>query len=292
MLLPSDQVIKDMLGKKGDSWLHKLDPRTRIIWFGLMFATGFAVLDNLFALAALFVYVLALGRLAGVTRKQLAMMRIVLPLFVMVVFFNIFLVPLVHTLDQTVLFRFPFKYPWHYLFPQTFSPAPVVITQESLYMGITRGMVLLTLSGVAAVFILIIEITELVEGMMLMKVPYKLAVTIGQASNYIPVLFNDISIISEAQKARGHRLDQGNFLLKVKSTVALLLPAINCAYIRAGNIADSMNARAFGASARRTTLIERKLTKRDGWFLAVNIAVFIGGVFVSFVADMGLFIRF
>jgi len=292
VLLPSDRLIQDMLGKKGDSRLHKLDPRTKIIWFGLMFATGFMVLDNLFALAALFAYILILGRLAGVTRKQLAMIRIVLPLFGMVFFFNLLLLPLVHTLDQTVIFRFPFNYPWNYLLPQAFSHSPVVITRESLYMGITRGMVLLTFSGAAALFMLLIEITELVEGMMLMKIPYKLAFICGLAINYIPVLFRDISMISEAQKARGHRLDQGNFLVKLKSTAALLLPAINCAYIRAGNIADSMNSRAFGAVARRTTLTERRMTIRDGWFLALNIAVSAGGVLVSFFADMGIFIRF
>jgi energy-coupling factor transport system permease protein len=292
VLFPSETVIKDILGKKGDSWFHKLDPRTRIIWFGLMFATGFIVLDNLIALLALFVYILILGKLADVTRKQLAMIRIVIPLFVVVVFFNIFLLPLVHSFDQTVILQFPFKYPWNYLLPRTFSHAPVVITRESLYMGMTRGMVLLTLSGVAALFILVIEITELVEGMMLMKIPYKLAFIFGLAINYIPVLFSDISIISEAQRARGYRLDQGNFLIKLKSTVALMLPAINCAYIRAGNIADSMNSRAFGATARRTTLTEREFTSRDWWFLALNIGVSIGGILSGFFADMGLFIRF
>jgi energy-coupling factor transport system permease protein len=292
VLFPSEAVIKDMLGKKGNSWFHKLDPRTRIIWFGLMFATGFIVLDNLIALLALLVYILTLGKLAGVMRKQLAMIRIVIPLFVMVLFFNVFLLPLVRSFDQTVILRFPFKYPWNYLLPHTFSHAPVVITRESLYMGMTRGMVLLTLSGVAALFILVIEITELVEGMMLMKMPYKLAFIFGLAINYIPVLFNDISIISEAQRARGHRLDQGNILIKLKSTVALMLPAINCAYIRAGNIADSMNSRAFGATARRTTLIERKFTSWDWCFLALNLGVFIGGILASFFADMGLFIRF
>ena len=127
MLFPSETVIKDILGKKGVSWLHKLDPRTRIIWFGLMFATGFIVLNNLNALLALFAYVLVLGKLANVTRKQLAMIRIVLPLFVMVVFFNIFLLPLVRSFDQTIILQFPFKYPWNYLLPGTFSHAPVVI---------------------------------------------------------------------------------------------------------------------------------------------------------------------
>ncbi len=292
MFLPDERVIREMLGKKGSSWLHRLDPRVKIIWFGLMFATGFIILDNVLALLILFFYILVLGRFAGVTDKQVAMMRIVLPLFVIVVFFNIFLLPLVKGFSQEILFRFPFKYPWYYLFPHRFSPSSVVITRESLYMGITRGMVLLTLSGVASLFILFIEATELIEGMTLMKVPYKLAFTCGLAVNYIPILFYDLSTIAEAQRARGQRLDQGGPLTRLKASAALMLPAINCAYIRAGNIADSMNSRAFGAKGHRTTLVERKLKDRDWYFLGLNIGILGAGILVSLFGGMGLFVRF
>lgn len=292
MLLPSDKVIREILGKKGESWLHLLDPRVKIVWFGLMFATGFMILDNVIALFLLSLYIFILGALAGMTKKQLAMIRIVLPLFVIVVFFNVFLLPLVKSFGQNTLFQFPFKYPWYYLSPHRFSPSPVVITRESLYMGITRGMVLLTLSGVASLFILLIEVTELIEGMALMRVPYKLAFTCGLAVNYIPVLFNDLSTIAEAQKARGHRLDKGGTLSRLKASVSLMLPAINCAYIRAGNIADSMNSRAFGAKAKRTTLVERKFRKLDWYFLALNIGVLTAGILVNLFGGMGLFIRF
>lgn len=292
MLLPSDKAIREILGKKGESWLHLLDPRVKIIWFGLMFATGFIILDNVLALFLLSLYIFILGGLAGVTKKQLAMIKIVFPLFVMVVFFNIFLLPLVKGFRQEILFQFPFKYPWYYLFPHRFSPSLVVITKESLYMGITRGVVLLTLSGVASLFILLIEMTELIEGMSLMKVPYKLAFTCGLAVNYIPVLFNDLSTIAEAQKARGHRLDKGGILSRLKASVALMLPAINCAYIRAGNIADSMNSRAFGTKAERTTLVERKFKGRDWYFLVLNVGVLVAGILVNLFGGTGLFVRF
>jgi len=292
MVLPSHEVIKELLGKKGESWLHRLDPRVKIIWFGLMFATGFIILDNVVALFLLFLYIPILGGLAGVTKKQLTMIKIVLPLFVMVVFFNIFLLPLVKGVDQKILFQFPFKYPWYYLFPHRFSFSPVVITRESLYMGIARGMVLLTLSGVASLFILLIEVTELIEGMALMRVPYKLAFTCGLAVNFIPVLFNDLSTIAEAQKARGHRLDKGGPFSRLKASVSLMLPAINCAYIRAGNIADSMNSRAFGAKAERTTLVARRFKTGDWYFLALNVGILTAGVLVSLFGGMGLFIRY
>jgi len=290
--LPSDKVIREILGKKGETWLHMLDPRVKIIWFGLMFATGFIILDNVAALFLLFLYILILGRLAGVTQKQMTMIKIVLPLFVIVVFFNIFLLPIVRGLEQKVIVEFPFKYPWYYLSPHRFSPSPVVITRESLYMGVTRGMVLLTFSAVASLFILLIEVTEMIEGMMLLRVPYKLAFTCGLAVNYIPVLFNDLSTIAEAQKARGHRLDKGGTLSRLRASVSLLLPAINCAYIRAGNIADSMNARAFGARAERTTLVERRFKNGDWYFLIANTGILCAGILVNLFGGMGIFIRF
>jgi len=292
MLQVNDQRIREFLGKRGDSWLHLLDPRVKIIWLGLMFATGFILLDNLFALFALFLYIILLAGLAGVSRKQMAMIRVVLPLFGMVILFNIFLLPTVKGLEQKVLFQLPINYPWHYLFPHRFSPSPVVITRESLYMGITRGMVLLTFSGAASLFILLIEVTELIEGMTLMKIPYPLALTCGLAIVYIPILFSDLSTIADAQKARGTRLDKGKGFSRLKASVSLLLPAINCAYVRASNIADSMNSRAFGAKSKRTLLVVREMKKTDWAFLVLNSAVLGTGILVNLYGGMGMFIRF
>jgi energy-coupling factor transport system permease protein len=292
MLLPSDKLVSEILGGKGESRLHRLDPRVKIIWFGLMFATGFILLSNVVALVLLAVYILVLGGVAGVLRRQCAMIRIVLPLFIMVVFFNVFLLPLVRGFSQEVLFQLPFKYPWCYLFPDRFSSCFVMITQESLYMGVARGVVLLTLSGAASLFILLIEVTELVEGMTLLGLPYKLAFTCGLAVNYIPVLFRDLRTIAEAQRARGHRLDKGGTLSRLRASVGLMLPAINCAYIRAGNMADSMNARAFGAKARRTSLVERSLGRGDWYFLSLNAGVLVSGILVSLFGGMATFVRF
>ena len=292
MLVPSDKLVSEILGGKGESRLHRLDPRVKIIWFGLMFATGFILLGNVAALVVLAVYIIFLGVLAGVLRRQLGMMRIILPLFVMVVFFNVFLLPLVRGFSQEVLFQFPFKYPWCYLAPDRFSSSFIVITKESLYMGVTRGVVLLTLSGAASLFILLIEVTELIEGLTLLRLPHTLAFTCGLAVNYIPILFRDLRTIAEAQRARGHRLDRGGMLSRLRASASLMLPAINCAYIRAGNIADSMNARAFGAKTRRTALVERNLDRGDWCFLFLNAAILVAGILVSLFGGMATFVRF
>ena len=81
-------------------------------------------------------------------------------------------------------------------------------------------------------------------------------------------------------------------LSRLRASVSLMLPAINCAYIRAGNIADSMNARAFGATTKRTALVKRSLGRGDWCFLSLNTAVLVSGILVSLFGNMATFVRF
>jgi len=278
--LPDEAVLQDILGSKGDSVLHKLDPRTKIFWFVLTFAAGLIVIENLAAVVGLMIYVLVLGAFAGVLHKQWAMMKVVFPLFIIVFFSNSFLLPAISNTVYKPIVTFGVKYPWYYVFPSMGAARNIAITQESLYVGIDRGMVLLTLSAVAGLFILLIELTELIEGMTLLKLPYTLAFTLGLTINFIPILFYDLATISEAQKARGQRLDRGNVFSRIKASVSLILPSINCAYSRSGNIADAMSSRGFSTSKRRPVITEFHFSGRDYRFLALSLLVLIVAIVI------------
>jgi len=277
-LLPDASVLHGIFGPKGLSALHRMDPRTKILWFVLTFVTGLVVLEHLVALAGLLLYIFVLGAIARSFREQLVMMRVVVPLAVIVFAANLLLIPATGGTRFEPIVDFGIKYPWYYIF-ESFSDTPnIAITPESLYTGVVRGLVVLTLSSVAALFVLLTDLTELVEGMHLLKVPYKLAFTVGLAVNYIPILFYDLTTVSEAQRARGHRLDQGGGLRRIRSAFSLILPVINCAYTRTGRIADAMTSRGFGGSAVRTPGAEYRMTGTDYLFLAAS-----AGVLVCFV---------
>jgi len=278
--LPDEAVLQDILGSKGDSVLHKLDPRIKIFWFILTFAVGLIVIENLVAVVGLMIYVFVLGALAGVLYKQWAMVKIVFPLFIIVFLLNLFLLPAISKTVYNPIVTFGVKYPWYYVFPSMGTPRNIAITQESLYIAIDRGMVLLTLSAVAGLFILLIELTELIEGMTLLKLPYKLAFTLGLTINFIPILFYDLATILEAQKARGHQLDRGNVFSRIKASISLVLPTINCAYSRSGNIADAMNSRGFSTSKSRTVITEFHFSKRDYIFLTLSLLVLIIAIII------------
>jgi energy-coupling factor transport system permease protein len=270
---PDVSVLHNILGSVKSSWLQRMDPRTKILWFIISFVTGLIILEHLAALTGLLIYIFILGAAAHVTREQLVMMKVVIPLAVIVFLANLLLIPAAGKTAYAPIVDFGVKYPWYYIFPSFTNTRNIAITWESLYIGMVRGMVVFTLSGVAAFFILIIDLTELVEGMHLLKVPYKFAFTVGLAINYIPILFFDLSTVSEAQRARGHRLDRGGIFRKIKASSKLILPVINCAYMRTGRIADAMMSRGFGASNRRGIITEYRMSKRDYSFLAVSISL-------------------
>ncbi len=272
-LLPDVSVLHGILGPKTASALHRMDPRTKILWFVLTFVTGLVVLEHLAALSGLLLYVFVLGSIARVSREQLVMMRVVVPLAVIVFVANLLLIPAAGGTRFEPIVDFGVKYPWYYLFESVSDTPNIAITPESLYTGVVRGLVVLTLSSVAALFVLLTDLTELVEGMHLLRVPYKLAFTVGLAVNYIPILFYDLTTVSEAQRARGHRLDQGGGLQRVKSSFSLILPVINCAYTRTGRIADAMTSRGFGGPAGRTPVAEYRMTGTDYRFLAISVGV-------------------
>lgn len=277
--LPDVSVLHNILGPKQGSALHRLDPRTKILWFIISFVTGLVVLEHLAALAGLFAYVLIVGAVARVTREQIVMMKVVVPLCVIVFLANLFLLPAAGMTAYEPIVDFGVKYPWYYIFPSLSNARNIAITWESLYVGVARGMVVLTLSGVAALFILLIDLTELVEGMHILKVPYKLAFTVGLAINYIPILFYDLTTVSEAQRARGHRLDRRGVFGRVRASFSLILPVINCAYTRTGHIADAMASRGFGMSNRRVLVTEYSMSRKDYIFLTSSLAILL--VFIA-----------
>jgi energy-coupling factor transport system permease protein len=276
--LPDVSSLQNILGARSDSPLHRMDPRTKLFWFIMTFVGGLVVLEHLAALGGLLVYVFVLGAVARVSREQLVMIKVVLPLAFIVFLANLLLIPSTSSSAFEPIVDFGVKYPWYYLFRSLTETRNISITWESLYIGVARGMVVVTLSAVASLFILLTELTELVEGMHLLRLPYNFAFTVGLAVNYIPILFYDLTRISEAQRARGQRIDSGGMMHRLRASFSLILPVINCAYARTERIADAMASRGFGAAKKRTLVSEYRFTRFDYGFLFLSaglLALFI-----------------
>jgi energy-coupling factor transport system permease protein len=94
------------------------------------------------------------------------------------------------------------------------------------------------------------------------------------------VLAEEAQTIIDAQRARGLELEKGNFFRKVRNYIPILIPLIVSAIRRSLEMAEAMEARAWGATKRRTNLYVLELRRGDYIFMAVTIGILVIAVLI------------
>lgn len=116
------------------------------------------------------------------------------------------------------------------------------VTLESFAYGGDVALGLVAAVSVAALLSLLIEATDLVDAL-----PWFLARTgaaVGSALNLVPAVATSFGAVREAQRLRGWRPQGGRAL------VDLVVPVLLDSIERSVQLAESMEARAFGSGAR------------------------------------------
>jgi energy-coupling factor transport system permease protein len=225
------------------SWLHRLDPRVKI----LLLLAGTVILltfQNLFVCLA---WVLANHALYLSARVPFAKLRwmwaLMLPVSVLVVVTW----PLVYQEGGAVLWEF-----WK-----------IKITSLSVAHGVALA---LRLNALAQIYFLLLFTTDqmaLVRGLVRLGVPFEWGLTLAIALRYIPAFFGTFQMIVEAQQARGLRLDRGSWLKRLRAYLPILVAMIITALRTMDSLSRALEARALGAAPERTSLKVLRFTRRD-----------------------------
>ena len=93
------------------------------------------------------------------------------------------------------------------------------------------------------------------------------------ALRFIPTLIEETDKIMSAQKARGADFDTGNLMQKAKALVPLLVPLFISAFRRADELAIAMECRCYHGGEGRTKMKQLHMAARDGWAVAISVAV-------------------
>jgi len=112
------------------------------------------------------------------------------------------------------------------------------------------------------------------------KVPYEFNFAFITAIRFVPVLADEAQTIMDAQRSRGLELDRGGFLSRIRKYIPILLPLIINSIRRSLELAEAMESRAFGATKDRTNLYELKMAKSDYVALIIIIAALIIALYV------------
>ena len=145
------------------------------------------------------------------------------------------------------------------------------ISQEGLRSAIF--MVLRIVMLIMGTFLLTyttspISLTDGLESLMnplkVIKVPvHELSMMMSIALRFIPILLEEMDRIMKAQQARGADFESGNLIQRAKGLVPLLVPLFIAAIRRANDLAMAMEARCYHGGQGRTKMKPLHYEKRD-----------------------------
>ncbi|WP_324822282.1 energy-coupling factor transporter transmembrane component T [Sinanaerobacter sp. ZZT-01] len=255
-------MIRDItLGQyyPGNSWIHRLDPRVKIISTFAFLISLFMVNDFIgFAIAGLF-----LAACIAISRVPLSFITKGLkPIFLIILF--TFIVNLFMT-RGTVLLSLGF----------------FTITKEGLYNALFMALRLILLIMGSSILTLATKPISLTDGIERLLSPFQrfgmpaheLAMMMTIALRFIPTLLEETDKIMKAQMARGADFESGNLMQRAKALIPLLVPLFISAFRIALDLAMAMEARCYRGGDCRTRMNGMCLQKRDA------AAFFVVGVY-------------
>ncbi|MGE4589367.1 MAG: energy-coupling factor transporter transmembrane protein EcfT [Acidaminococcaceae bacterium] len=242
----------------GNSLIHKLDPRTKIL-SSLIYIIAVFMSDTTtaYALVIAFLFsIIALSRLPFIL-----VLKSIKPLWVIILLtlgIHIF------TGQGEILWS------WEYL----------TVTKDGLAMGIKMSLRLILLLMISSVLTFTTSPIVLTDGIEAILKPFKkigvpaheLAMMMTIALRFIPTLLEETDRIMKAQTARGADFASGNIIRRAKNMLPILVPLFISAFRRADELAVAMEARCYRGGEGRTRMHELSYQLRDK-MAAMGIAV-------------------
>ncbi len=250
----------------GDTVIHKLDPRIKIL-ISIIYLVSLFFIDSFFPYIFVLAFIMLTVKLSKVPFKFI--LKGLKPLrFIMIITFviNVFMT------KGTVIFEL----------------GPLTVTEEGLSTAVFMILRLAFLVTGTSILTLTTSPISLTDGIESLLSPFKkiglpaheLAMMMTIALRFIPTLLEETDKIIKAQKARGADFESGNILKRAQNLVPLLVPLFINSLRRADDLATAMEARCYRGGDNRTRLNELELTTSD-------IMIFLGClVFFAFLISL------
>lgn len=232
-----------------DSYIHRLDPRTKITGTFIYMISVFLIRD-IWGYIAAFLFLAFMIRVSHVPVKF--MVRGLKGIFIILIFtalFNVFFTP------GEVLYSL-----WK-----------LDITREGIKVAVRMVIRLVFLIMGSSVMTLTTTPNNLTDGLERLFRPLKrfklpvheIAMMMSIALGFIPILVDELDKIMKAQSARGADLENGKLSTRIRTLIPILVPLFVSAFRHAGDLATAMEARCYHGGEGRTRMKPLKYGKQD-----------------------------
>lgn len=222
------------LYQAGNSWLHRLDPRVKLLYVASA-TTGLLVSRNLWVMLAALAATHAALWSAGVAWRRIGWVwRVTLPTMALI----------------AVL--------WVVLNPGQ-GPALVEawflrMTVENVAEGLAVALRIGALAFVVFTWLFSTDQTTLVHSLLALGIPYSWGLTLAMALRYLPTMAGVFRMVSDAQQARALDLTRGHPLARARAYLPIVVAMLIAALRTAESLSRALESRALGAGVRRTYL--------------------------------------
>lgn len=235
---------------QGDSFVHKLDPRAKLIG-AFYFIVIIFLANNWWTYLTMTLFTILCVYLSDIPLK--IFINGVKPL-VWLILFTVVLQILFTTGGETY-----------------FSLGFIHITSFGLVNGafiFMRFVLIIFMSTLLTLTTMPLSLTDAIESLLgplkRFKVPvHELALMLSIALRFVPTLMDEASKIMNAQRARGVDFGEGNIIQQMKAVTPILVPLFVSSFNRADELANAMEARGYQGGEGRTKYRELTWETRD-----------------------------
>lgn len=263
-------MIRDItLGQyiPGKSFIHRLDPRVKII-LTFVYIVFIFVASNFEGLLTMSVLILGILLLSGVPLSQyFKSLKAILFVVIFTSVLNLFYG------GGNVLWSWGF----------------IQITSGGVANAVFVTIRIISLILFSSVLTFTTSPTELTDALERIMKPLKLlhvkvheiAMMMTIALRFVPTLLEETDKIMSAQKARGADMESGGFMQRVKALIPILIPLFVSAFRRAYDLAMAMECRCYHGGEGRTRMKVLKARKSDVAITVFSLALCTGIILLN-----------
>lgn len=254
---------------EGDSLLHRLDPRAKIL-LAVFYIVVIFLAKSAVAFVLLTLFSMGLVALSGISpRIVLGSMKALTFIILFTAIINIFWMQ-----GEHLLFALgPIK-----VYLEGIVNAVLIVVRIMLLLICTSMFLTYTTTPIA----LTDGLEQLLAPLNKLHVPvHEFAMMMSIALRFIPTLIEETEKIMNAQKARGADFTEGNLIQRAKALIPILVPLFVSAFRRADELATAMECRCYTGGAGRTRMNVLHYNWKDFAAMAVVILLGVGVVLLN-----------
>ncbi|MDD2553521.1 MAG: energy-coupling factor transporter transmembrane component T [Desulfotomaculaceae bacterium] len=250
----------------GDTFVHRLHPLPKLLLL-IVYSVSVIIFSQVVPAVALFFILLVFYGRSGLGPVFfLRKLRVILMFGLLMM-----LVQVISVRQGTLL--------WEYA---VFGGVTLRVWSAGAAAGLVMMLRFINIIASSYLFVSTTDPNKLAYALMQVGLPYRYGFMLITSLRFIPVFTQELTIIRNAQMAKGIDLEGVTPGKALRAVKYLLTPLVICALNKVDYLAVSMESRAFGLFPGRSYLFEQSVDKKEWLFLAAcTVLLLAGGLFLT-----------